>query len=221
MTKQEQKVIRNNQKRLNQKYTYLFIVNIVIILLSMFFVLILGASGNNKNEGNIQETVHESFVYKDNQEAVVLPANTLSNTSNKIEQKELSVSYCRNLSENDKLMLAKIVMAEAEGESIDTKIYVILTILNRVESDKFPDTIEGVIFQKGNGIYQFSPMASGGRYWTTEPNEECWKAVNIVNEMKEDISNGSLYFESCTNSDNWHSRNLQFLFESDNTRFYK
>ena len=42
-------------------------------------------------------------------------------------------------------MLAKIAMAEAEGEDTKGKALVILTVLNRVWSDQFPDTIAEVI----------------------------------------------------------------------------
>lgn len=70
----------------------------------------------------------------------------------------------------DERMLAKIAMAEAEGESVEGKALVILVVLNRVWSDEFPDSIEEVIFQKN----QFSPVAEGGRYWTTEPDAGCY-----------------------------------------------
>lgn len=53
----------------------------------------------------------------------------------------------------DERMLAKIAMAEAEGESVEGKALVILVVLNRVWSDEFPDSIEEVIFQKN----QFPP----------------------------------------------------------------
>lgn len=29
------------------------------------------------------------------------------------------------------------------------------------------------------------------------------------------------YFENCTDEDNWHSRNLEYLYESEGIRFYK
>lgn len=35
-----------------------------------------------------------------------------------------------------------------------------------------------------------------------------------------DESEGALYFESCENS-SWHSRNLEFLYEVGNHRFYR
>ena len=76
----------------------------------------------------------------------------------------------------DERMLAKIAMAEAEGESVEGKALVILVVLNRVWSDEFPDSIEEVIFQKN----QFSPVAEGGRYWTTEPDAGCYEALELV-----------------------------------------
>ena len=38
---------------------------------------------------------------------------------------------------------------------------------------------------------------------------------------KYDYSDGCLYFESCEETNNWHSRNLEYLFQSGNLRFYR
>lgn len=111
--------------------------------------------------------------------------------------------------------LMKIAMAEAEGESTAGKALVMLVVLNRVWSDEFPDTIEEVIFQPG----QFSVTEEGGRYYTTEPDEGCREALYLVS-MGWDESQGALYFESCK-SDSWHSRNLEYLFQEGNHRFYR
>ena len=115
----------------------------------------------------------------------------------------------------DERMLAKIAMAEAEGESVEGKALVILVVLNRVWSDEFPDSIEEVIFQKN----QFSPVAEGGRYWTTEPDAGCYEALELVMGGW-DESQGAFYFES-TGRDGWHSQNLEFLFESGGHKFYR
>lgn len=131
------------------------------------------------------------------------------------------LTYSKDWTYEESYMLAKIAMAEAEGESLHGKILVILTVLNRVHEDSFPNTIGEVIFQQTDGVYQFSPMVDGGRWWTTEPNEECWTAVEIIRESKYDYSYGALYFESCKDKDNWHSRNLEFLYQEGNHRFYK
>lgn len=53
--------------------------------------------------------------------------------------------------------IALVTMAEAEGESEEGKRLVIDTILNRQDSDHFPDTASGVIYQKN----QFSSMWNG------------------------------------------------------------
>ena len=115
----------------------------------------------------------------------------------------------------DERMLAKIAMAEAEGESVEGKALVILVVLNRVWSDEFPDSIEEVIFQKN----QFSPVAEGGRYWTTEPDAGCYEARELVMGGW-DESQGAFYFES-TGRDGWHSQNLEFLFEFGGHKFYR
>ena len=115
----------------------------------------------------------------------------------------------------DERMLAKIAMAEAEGESVEGKALVILVVLNRVWSDEFPDSIEEVIFQKN----QFSPVAEGGRYWTTEPDAGCYEALELVMGGW-DESQGAFYFES-TGRDGWHSQNLEFLFQFGGHKFYR
>lgn len=128
------------------------------------------------------------------------------------------------ISKEDRYLIAKIVMAEAEGCSDKTKQYVAQVILNRVKDKNFADTVYDVIFQHNNNIYQFSSIPNG-RWDKVKPNEECFKAVDVVlaNIEKEDITNGALYFESCDNKDNWHNNNLTLLYEikGENMRFYK
>ena len=125
-------------------------------------------------------------------------------------------TYSKDWSEEESYLLAKIAMAEAEGCSTQIKTLIIMCVLNRVESDEFPDTIEEVIFQKN----QFSPI-SNGRWDRVEPNEDCYEAVRLVMEAEYDYSEGAMYFENCASEDNWHSRNLEFLYKLEGIRFYK
>lgn len=60
-------------------------------------------------------------------------------------------------SADDIELLALVTIAEAEGESEEGKRLVIDTILNRVDSDIFPNTIYDVVYQSG----QFSSMWNG------------------------------------------------------------
>lgn len=125
-------------------------------------------------------------------------------------------TYSKDWSAKESYLLARIAMAEAEGCNTQTKTLIIMCVLNRVWSDEFPDTIEEVIFQEN----QFSPI-DNGRWDRVEPNEDCYEAVKVVMEAKYDYSGGATYFESCDDEDNWHSRNLEFLYESEGIRFYK
>lgn len=125
-------------------------------------------------------------------------------------------TYSKDWSAEESYLLARIAMAEAEGCNTRTKTLIIMCVLNRVWSDEFPDTIEEVIFQEN----QFSPI-NNGRWNRVEPNEDCYEAVKIVMEAKYDYSGGATYFENCADEDNWHSRNLEFLYESEGIRFYK
>lgn len=61
------------------------------------------------------------------------------------------------VSEDDIELIALVTMAEAEGECEEGKRLVIDTILNRVDSEHFPDTISDVIYQPN----QFTSMWNG------------------------------------------------------------
>lgn len=159
-------------------------------------------------------------------EQIVLEKQTESNTPNicisidtVVEAKEIDCTEVQEtetaerFTEKEKYMLAKIAMAEAEGCRIKAKELVIHTVLSRIESDMFPNTVEEVIFQKN----QFTPI-SDGRWNKVEPNEECWQALENVLSSSE--SKDILFFESCK-GDSWHNKNLKLVCEEDGMRFYK
>lgn len=127
-----------------------------------------------------------------------------------------SLIASRDWDAEDSYLLAKIAMAEAEGEDTEGKALVIMVVLNRVWSKGFPDSIEKVIMQKN----QFSVTQEGGRWWTVEPSEDCYKALDMVMTEQWDESHGALYFESEGKS-TWHQDNLEYLFKHGNHYFYK
>lgn len=125
----------------------------------------------------------------------------------------------RDWDADESYLLAKIAMAEAEGEDTVGKALVVMTVLNRVLSDCFPGTIEEVIMEEHGGTYQFSVVRTGGRWWRVEPDADCYAAVDMV-ARGWDESLGALYFESNGGSA-WHQRNLEFLFRHGNHNFYR
>lgn len=62
-----------------------------------------------------------------------------------------------NLTEEEIRLIALVTMAEAEGEPELGKRLVIDTILNRVDSKHFPNTVKGVVYQSN----QFSSVWNG------------------------------------------------------------
>lgn len=70
---------------------------------------------------------------------------------------DISESSAEEIAEEDISLIALVTMAEAEGECEKGKRLVIDTILNRMDSEHFPDTAYDVIYQP----YQFSSMWNG------------------------------------------------------------
>lgn len=124
-------------------------------------------------------------------------------------------TYDREWSEQEEYLLAQIAEAEAGSESVQGKALVILVVLNRVQNNEFPNSIRSVIYQD----MQFSPV-SNGTFENTEPDADCWEALEVVKNSQYDFSGGALYFENCTSEDNWHSRNLKFLYQCGRHKFY-
>lgn len=72
-------------------------------------------------------------------------------------------------------LLAVCVEAEAGNQSLTGRRYVADVILNRVDDPNWPDTVEGVITQKG----QFSSYTDGGMASVKEPSETTYEAVRL------------------------------------------
>ena len=70
---------------------------------------------------------------------------------------------------NDEInLLAKVISAEARGESYEGQVAVGAVILNRVAHPSFPDTLSGVVYQKGafscvNDSNWYQPVAESAK----------------------------------------------------------
>lgn len=118
--------------------------------------------------------------------------------------------------------LLRIVEAEAGGEDVMGKILVANVVLNRVESSRFPDTIRGVVFQKENNMYQFSPVCDG-RYNRVKISDETIEAVDRT-LSGEDPSQGALFFAARKSANpekmKWFDRHLNRLFAYGGHEFF-
>ena len=116
-------------------------------------------------------------------------------------------------------VLLRIVEAEAGGEGIIGKMLVANVIMNRVNSNRFPDTVTEVVYQKNhNGRAQFSPTVDG-RMESVEVSLETEEAV-LRALCGEDSSNGALYFRSTRLNSAWHDRALERVLVHGNHIFY-
>jgi N-acetylmuramoyl-L-alanine amidase len=58
-------------------------------------------------------------------------------------------------------LLARLVYAEAAGEPYIGQVAVAASILNRIGSPLYPNTVSGVVYQVVAGCYQYSPVLDG------------------------------------------------------------
>lgn len=210
MTKAQREIRQRKirQRIINRSTRRLMIANAIVILLIMIATLYLVTSSMEKVQ--VTNTNEEKESKVENAESIEVEEYSFESSEYP------TLTYSKDWDAEDSYLLARIAMAEAEGCNTQTKTLIIMCVLNRVWSNEFPDTIEEVIFQEN----QFSPI-DNGRWDRVEPNEDCYEAVKVVMEAKYDYSGGATYFENCADEDNWHSRNLEFLYESEGIRFYK
>ena len=100
-----------------------------------------------------------------------------------------------NLTEEDLDLLCRCAQAEAGYENYQSQIYVVNTILNRVESQYFPNTIKEVIYDHDGDYYQFTVAKNG--MINTEARED---TVNNIKDAflfnKFDLPLKMLYFHA-------------------------
>ena len=99
-----------------------------------------------------------------------------------IEAEETVDEPIISVSNEDIELLALVTMAEAEGESEEGKRMVIDTILNRVDSERFDNTISEVIYAPN----QFTSMWNGRV-------DRCYVADDIYQLVIEELTNRTNY----------------------------
>lgn len=126
--------------------------------------------------------------------------------------------YYDNYGSSEIFWLARIIHAEAGGQPVEGKIGVGNVVLNRVESDRFPDNIQDVVFDTQFAV-QFQPIMNGSVFG--EPNEEdvicaclCFEGYNTVGE--------SMFFVNPDRADDsWFRSTKDFVVTIGDHDFYK
>ncbi|MDA2779421.1 LysM peptidoglycan-binding domain-containing protein [Bacillus cereus group sp. Bc002] len=89
---------------------------------------------------------------------------SIKQMNNTIENKLYTGQHLKinsSISEKEKDLMARLVTAEAGGESYKGKVAVAKVILNRVNAKGFPNTITDVIYEPIKYGYAFTPVTDG------------------------------------------------------------
>lgn len=108
-----------------------------------------------------------------------------------------SSSSSSSANSNDVNLLSRLIYGEARGEPYTGQVAVAAVVLNRVKSSSFPNTVAGVIYQKG----AFDVVSDGQINMT--PNDTAKKAAqDAINGW--DPSYGAIYyFNPSTATNKW------------------
>ena len=98
-------------------------------------------------------------------------------------------------SSSDYELLARIISAEARGEPYMGQVAVGAVVLNRIEHPSFPDTLSGVVYQKG----AFSCL-NDGQFYENIADSAYSAAQDAINGL--DPSGGAIYYYNPVKSTN-------------------
>ena len=105
------------------------------------------------------------------------------------------------ISAADKDLMARLVSAEAKGESYAGKVAVATVVLNRLSHPDFPNTVREVIYQVESGHYAFTPVQNGTINQAADADSK--KAVNEALAFRGQ-GKGSVYFYNpITSTSKW------------------
>ena len=113
--------------------------------------------------------------------------------------------------------LSRIISAESRGESMEGQIAVGNVVLNRVESEEFPDTIPGVIFDRVDAV-QFEPVENGTVY--DVPTEASVEAAMRVLDGERSVEDVMYFYAPALSKGVWINANRTYSTTIGCHRFY-
>ena len=159
------------------------------------FVILTGVNGYTRSElaridGNLRDTRAMAEAQEawraEAEERWAAPAEAPAAPEEAPEAPEPESRY-GPITGEEREILARIVYLEARGECAEGRQAVAEVVLNRVQSDAFPDTVAEVVFQPG----QFS---TADDLADAEPGENEYAAVDQAAEGPAALPEGVVYF---------------------------
>ena len=115
-------------------------------------------------------------------------------------------------SNSDVELLAKVISAEARGESYEGQVAVGAVILNRVKHPSFPDSISGVVYQKG----AFS-CVNDSNWYAAVADSSNRAAIDALNGW--DPSGGAIYYFNASKTSDAFMHSRQVIKTIGNHKF--
>lgn len=152
-----------------------------------------------KNNGITLDTLRKANNKWDNMiipgQKLVLPGSLSNSTISSVATKTV-IPYTK--AEVD--LLARLIAAEARGESYEAMVGVGGAVVNRVQSNDWPNSISSVINQVINGYHQFTPVKNG--QIQNSATDDSIKAAWAVLYGK-DASNGAMFYFDDSSTNQW------------------
>lgn len=184
--------IEERRKFIERIIAIAFIAIICLQVVSILLMCRILLTQQVQEESKVPNAIEESgeTIPKEEPEEIIPKAELSANGPSKV--------YYYNISDEEKLMMAKLVWAEARGECYEGKVAVAAVVLNRYRFDNNPydfdnDSISSIILQKN----QFASI-SNATMQDLEEYPDCMLAVEDAckgwDPTRATFENGALYF---------------------------
>ena len=114
--------------------------------------------------------------------------------------------------------LSRIICAESGAESMSGQIAVGNVILNRVRSGSFPNTVEGVIFDRKDAV-QFEPVSNGRVY--LPPTSQSVEAAKRALDGENVVGSALYFYAPALSQGTWINANRPYQQTTGCHRFYR
>ncbi|MBQ9832672.1 MAG: cell wall hydrolase [Clostridia bacterium] len=144
------------------------------------------------------------------------PKPTAAPTKAPSTPKITSTPSSKKYSDSEIYLIAQVVHLEGKGGTTDGFKAIAGVILNRVNSSSFPDTVEGVIFQKN----QFTVARDEDNLRAQKPSSKIIDAVEAVfNGGDNPLPSDVMFFRTAGAGKTWGSR--EYYKTIDNNAFFR
>lgn len=139
----------------NKNIYPMFVLVLLSALLSVGFTTRASAMESEKKVECLSQNIEIEPVYISLCEEIQAQAEEERNRQEELRKQEEEEAAARRREQEE--LLASIIFCEAGNQSYTGQVAVGAVVMNRLNHSNYPDSIEGVIYQKG----QFAPVSTG------------------------------------------------------------